>query len=216
MTDFFVTGSDRGQAGDSGNNQGSKNESSSSNVEVKTILFFGDSLTAGYGLHPAQSFPSLIQRKIDSMGLPYKGVNAGVSGETTAGGNYRIDTFLHQPIDVFVLELGINDGLRGIGVSETRKNLQSIIDKVKARYPKAKLVLAGMQVPPYLGQSYADHFRGMFPDLAKKNNMALIPFLLEGVGGIRALNLPDGAHPSAEGQKIVADNVWAVLKDILK
>lgn len=132
------------------------------------------------------------------------------------GGNYRIDSLLKDPIDVFVLELGVNDGLRGVPAADTRKNLQSIIDKVKARYPKAKLVLAGMQVPPYYGERHASEFRQIFPELAAKNNMYLIPFLLEGVAGIRSLNLPDGAHPSAEGQKIVAKNVWVVLEGLLK
>jgi acyl-CoA thioesterase-1 len=196
--------------------EASNNGKSSSDQRVKTILFFGDSLTAGYGLKPAQSFPALIQEKIDRLRLPFKSINAGVSGETTFGGNNRIDWLLQEHIDVFVLELGVNDGLRGIPVADTKSNLQSIIDKVKARYPKVTLVMAGMQVPPYLGQKFANDFRDIFPDLAKRNNMALIPFLLEGVAGRRLLNLPDGAHPSAEGQKIVAENVWAVLESVVR
>jgi acyl-CoA thioesterase-1 len=183
---------------------------------VKTVLFFGNSLTAGYGLDPSESFPSLIQQKIDSTHLNYKSVNAGVSGETSAGGNARIDWILKQPVDVFVLELGANDGLRGIPVAETRKNLQSIIDKVKAKNPQVELVLAGMQVPPNMGQKYADEFRKMFPDLAEKNDMVLVPFLLEGVGGVRALNQADAIHPTAEGARIVAQNVWSVLEPVLK
>ena len=179
---------------------------------VKIILFFGNSLTAGYGLDPAEAFPALIQEKIDSAGLQYKTVNAGVSGETSAGGNSRIDWILKQPVDVFVLELGANDGLRGIPVDETRKNLQSIIDKVKKKYPQAKLVLAGMQIPPNMGQEYSVKFRNIFPELAKKNNMALVPFLLQNVGGIRELNQQDGIHPTAAGAKIVAQNVWQVLQ----
>ncbi len=159
--------------------EGSKNVKANVGQPVKIILFFGNSLTAGYGLDPTQSFTSLIQAKIDSMHLPYKIVNAGVSGETSAGGNGRIDWILKQPIDVFVLELGANDGLRGIPVTETKKNLQSIIDKVKAKYPQAKLVLAGMQVPPNMRQDYAVRFRDLFPDLAAKNKMTLIPFLLQ-------------------------------------
>jgi acyl-CoA thioesterase I len=186
------------------------------NQPVKTILFFGNSLTAGYGLEPDESFPSLIQKKLDSMHLHFKTVNAGVSGETSAGGNGRIDWILKQPVDVFVLELGANDGLRGIPVAETKKNLQTIIDKVKAKYPHAKLVLAGMQVPPNMGQEYSDNFRKLFPDLAAKNNMTLIPFLLEGVGGVRELNQQDGIHPTAEGEKIVTENVWKVLQGVLK
>ena len=181
----------------------------------KTILFFGNSLTAGYGLDPTESFPSLIQGKIDSGGLNYKVVNAGVSGETSAGGKSRIDWILKSPVDVFVLELGANDGLRGIPVSETKKNLQAIIDEVKAKYPGAKLVLAGMQVPPNMGATYANTFKQMFTDLASTNNMALIPFLLEGVGGVRTYNLQDGIHPNAEGAKIVAGNVWQVLQGVL-
>ena len=181
----------------------------------KTILFFGNSLTAGYGLEPAAAFPALIQKKIDSLQLPYKVVNAGVSGETSSGGNNRIDWILKQPVDVFVLELGANDGLRGIPIGETRRNLQSIIDKVKNRYPQAKLVMAGMQLPPNMGQQYATEFRNVFTDLAKKNDMALIPFLLEGVGGEVKLNQDDGIHPTAEGHEIVAGNVWEVLKEVL-
>ena len=197
-------------------NQNNSTEITTANTEkVKTILFFGNSLTAGYGLDPSESFPSLIQAKIDSADLKYKVVNAGVSGETSAGGNSRIDWILKQPCDVFVLELGANDGLRGIPVSETRKNLQSIIDKVKAKYPQAKLVLAGMMVPPNMGAKYANDFRDLFPQLAKANNMALVTFLLEGVGGIRDLNQQDGIHPTAEGQKIVANNVWQILQPLL-
>jgi acyl-CoA thioesterase-1 len=193
-----------------------KKDSATVNTVDKTILFFGNSLTAGYGLEPTESFPSLIQQKIDSANLNYKVVNAGVSGETSSAGNSRIDWILKQPIDVFVLELGANDGLRGLPVAETRKNLQSIIDKVKKKYPEAKLVMAGMQVPPNMGEAYANDFRKMFGDLAKENDMALITFLLEGVGGIRELNLPDGIHPTSEGQKIVANNVWKVLEPLLK
>lgn len=190
--------------------------SNAQNTATKTILFFGNSLTAGYGLEPSESFPTLIQNKINSLNLPYKVINAGNSGETSAGGNSRIDWTLKQPVDVFVLELGANDGLRGIPVAETKKNLQSIIDKVRAKYPNAKLVLAGMQIPPNMGQQYADDFRAIFPDLAKANNMTLIPFLLEGVGGEVKLNQQDGIHPSAEGTKIVAENVWKELENVLK
>ena len=186
------------------------------NTAKKTILFFGNSLTAGYGLEPAEAFPALIQHKIDSLGLKYTSVNAGVSGETSSGGNGRIEWILKSSVDVFVLELGANDGLRGIPITETKKNLQAIIDKVKTKYPKAKLVLAGMQVPPNMGAKYSNEFRTMFVDLAMQNNMSLIPFLLEGVGGVKSLNQQDGIHPNVEGAKIVADNVWQVLEDILK
>lgn len=185
-------------------------------AKTKTILFYGNSLTAGYGLDPAQAFPALLQQKIDSLGLPYKAVNAGVSGETSAGGNSRIDWILKQPVDVFVLELGANDGLRGIPVAETKKNLQSIIDKVKTKYPQAQLVLAGMQVPPNMGASYTAEFGSIFPELAQKNGMTLIPFLLEGVGGEASLNQEDGIHPTAEGARIVARNVWQYLGPLLQ
>ena len=185
-------------------------------AKKKTIVFFGNSLTAAYVLDdPSQGFVGLIQKKIDSLKLNYKVINAGVSGETTSGGNSRIDWLLKQPLDIFVLELGGNDGLRGIPVSETKKNLQAIIDKVHAKYPEAKLVLAGMQIPPNIGQKYASDFRAVYADLAKKNDLTLIPFLLEGVGGEAKLNLPDGIHPTAEGHKILAENVWVEIKDLL-
>ncbi len=176
-----------------------------------TILFFGNSLTAGYGVEPSEAFPALIQNRLDSLGLSYKVVNAGVSGETTSGGNSRIDWVLRQPVDVFVLELGGNDGLRGIPLTETRQNLQAIMDKVKTKYPAAKIILAGMQIPPNMGKTYANEFRDLYTELAKKNNVTLIPFLLEGVGGIRQLNQSDGIHPTPEGHRIVAGNVWEVL-----
>ena len=182
---------------------------------VKTIVFFGNSITAGYGLEMSEAFPALIQREIDSLALPYKVVNAGVSGETSSGGDGRIDWVLRQPVDVFVLELGGNDGLRGIPVTETRKNLQSIIDKVKAKNPAVKIIIAGMQIPPNMGKQYTGEFRSMYPELAKKNDIALIPFLLEGVGGEAKFNQDDGIHPTAEGQKILAQNVWEVLKGVL-
>ncbi|HLL43246.1 MAG TPA: arylesterase [Segetibacter sp.] len=192
-----------------------KNDSSVTKSQGKTILFFGNSLTAGYGVDPSEAFPAVIQNKIDSLNLPYKVVNAGVSGETSSGGNGRIDWILSQPLNIFVLELGANDGLRGIPLDETKKNLQAIIDKVKAKYPDAKLVLAGMQIPPNMGQKYANEFKDMFPQLAKKNDMTLIPFLLQGVGGEVKLNQQDGIHPTEEGHKIVAENVWRILKDML-
>jgi acyl-CoA thioesterase-1 len=184
--------------------------------KTKTILFFGNSLTAAYGLDdPSKGFAGLIQRKVDSLGLGYKVVNGGVSGETSSGGNSRIDWILKQPVDVFVLELGGNDGLRGIAVSETKRNLQSILDKVKAKYPDAKLVLAGMQMPPSLGRKYTTDFKNVYTDLAASNKLTLIPFLLQGVGGEVKLNQQDGIHPTAEGHQIIAETVWNHLKDIL-
>jgi len=184
-------------------------------VETKNILFFGNSLTAGLGLEPDEAFPAIIENKIDSLKLPYTVINAGLSGETSAAGNSRIAWLLKQKVDVFVLELGANDGLRGIPVTETRKNLQSIIDQVKASYPDAKLVMTGMQVPPNMGGKYASEFQAIFPEIAEKNNMAFVPFLLEKVGGVPELNQGDGIHPTPEGHKILAENVWIILKDLL-
>ncbi|WP_259070583.1 arylesterase [Mucilaginibacter sp. X4EP1] len=194
----------------------------SANVETpdssssKTILFFGDSLTAGYGLDDqSEAFPGVIQNKIDSAKLHFKVINAGVSGETSAGGKARINWILKQHVDVFILELGANDGLRGIPVSETIANLQAIADAVKTKYPKAKLMLLGMQVPPNMGSVYAYSFKAIFPELAAKNKMALVPFLLKDVGGVPSLNQKDGIHPTAEGAKIVGNNVWEVLQQVL-
>ena len=181
----------------------------------KTIVFYGNSLTAGYGVSPSEAFPAIIQKKIDSLGLPYNVINAGVSGETSSGGKTRIDWILREPIDIFILELGANDGLRGTPLSETKKNLQDIIDKVKAKYPDTKLVFAGMEIPPNMGQAYTTEFRNIYIDLAAKNKMTLIPFLLEGVGGEPELNQADGIHPTAEGHLIVAENVWKQLEKLL-
>ena len=183
---------------------------------TNTILFFGDSITAGYGVNLEQAYPALIRQKIDSLGWDFKVVNAGLSGETSAGGLRRVDWILRQDVDVFVLELGGNDGLRGIELNSTKSNLQSIIDKVRKQSPDTKLILAGMQVPPNLGQDYTQQFRQMFPDLAQKNDVTLIPFLLKGVGGIPDLNQGDGIHPNPKGHKILAENVWEVLKPILQ
>jgi acyl-CoA thioesterase-1 len=185
------------------------------NEKAKTIVFYGNSLTAGYGVDPAESFPSVVQDKIDSLQLSYKVINAGVSGETTAGGKSRIDWILRQPVNIFVLELGGNDGLRGIPIAETSKNLQAIIDRVREKYPDAKIILAGMQVPPNMGRNYATQFRVVFEQLAEKNKVELIPFLLENVGGIPSLNQADGIHPNPQGARIVAENVWKVLQPML-
>jgi len=184
-------------------------------TKQKNILFFGTSLTAGYGLDPTEAYPALIQNRIDSLKMPYNVINGGLSGETSAGGKARIDWLLKQRVDIFVLELGANDGLRGLPVAQTTKNLQAIIDRVKAKYPDVKMVLAGMQVPPNMGAKYAADFKNMFPELAKKNQMALIPFLLDKVGGVPKLNQADGIHPTAEGDKILAENVWVVLRGLL-
>lgn len=181
----------------------------------KYIVFFGNSLTAGYGVDPSEAFPAVIQQKIDSAKLPYKVINAGLSGETSAGGKSRIGWILRQPVDDFVLELGGNDGLRGIPISETAKNLQAILDSVKEKYSSATVILAGMQIPPSMGNKYASAFRELFRQLANKNKILLIPFILEGVGGVPELNQRDGIHPTAKGHIIVAETVWKVLKKII-
>lgn len=188
---------------------------SAEDVRRKTIVFFGNSLTAAYQLAPEQGFPALVQQKIDSLGLPYRCINAGLSGETTADGKNRIDWVLQQPVDIFVLELGGNDALRGLPVAESQKNLQAIIDRVKAKYPDCKIVIAGILAPPNLGPVYTKAFGKMYPELAKANKAALIPFLLEGVGGELELNLDDGIHPNVEGHKILAETVWKVLRPLL-
>jgi acyl-CoA thioesterase I len=181
----------------------------------KVILFYGDSLTAGYGLSQEEAFPALIEKKFNKKGKPAKVVNAGLSGETSAGGLSRIDWVLRQPVDVFVLELGANDGLRGLPLDQTEKNLQKIIDKVKAKSPNAKIVIAGMMVPPNMGPDYTSKFQKIFPELAKKNNAVLIPFLLQNVAGNDDLNQADGIHPNIEGHKIVAENVYKILDPII-
>jgi acyl-CoA thioesterase-1 len=185
-------------------------------VDAKTIVVLGDSLAAGLGVDPSEAFPALIQKKIEAAGWNDTVVNAGVSGDTSADGLARIGWLLKQRIDVLILELGGNDGLRGVPVVATRTNLQAIIDRVKQKYPQARIIIAGMQMPPNLGEEYNAAFRKIYPDLAAINHTALIPFLLEGVGGKPELNQPDHIHPTAEGHKIVADNVWKVLQPTLE
>jgi len=182
----------------------------------KTILFFGNSLTAGAGIDLSDAFSSIIERKIDSLKMDYTVINSGISGETTAGGLSRIDWILEQqPIDIFILELGGNDGLRGIDPKSSYSNLQAIIDKVKAKYPQVIIVLAGMEAPPNMGDEFTSAFRGMFPRLAKANNLPLIPFFLDKVAGVAELNQADGIHPTEEGHRIVAENIWEVLEPLL-
>jgi acyl-CoA thioesterase-1 len=181
----------------------------------KKMLFFGDSLTAGYGLSQEEAFPALIEKELNKQTLLVKVINAGLSGETSAGGLARIDWVLRQPIDIFVLELGANDGLRGLPLDQTRENLQGIIDKVKRKNPKAKLVVAGMMVPPNMGRQYSTEFSKIYPDLAKKNNATLIPFLLDGVGGDEKLNQADGIHPNVEGHRIIARNLATVFTKLI-
>ena len=182
----------------------------------QSILCFGDSLTAGYGIDPEQAYPALLQKKIDALGWPFQIVNAGLSGDTTSGGLRRINWLLRQPIDVLLLELGANDGFRGIEPAMMTKNLQGIIDRTKKKYPHVTVVIAGMQMSPNLGPNYTSQFRAVFPRLAEANNAALIPFFLEGVAGNPKLNLPDGIHPTPEGHLMVAENVWTVLEPILQ
>jgi len=184
----------------------------------KTILFFGDSLSAGYGLDDAttEAFPGLIQKKITAAGLPYRVINAGLSGETTAGGLRRIDWVLRTPVDIFILELGGNDGLRGLPPALAAKNLQGIIDKVRAKNPSVQLVIAGMAMPTSMGEAYISEFSAIFSDIAKANHATLIPFLLEGVGGIPEMNLPDGFHPNVAGHQIVANVIWQTLEPLLR
>ena len=182
----------------------------------RTILFLGTSLTAGLGLDPDSAYPQLIQRKIDARGLPYQIVNAGVSGETSAGLLRRLDWVLRRPADVVVVETGANDGLRGQSVDATRSTIGEVLDRIRKDRPDAVILLAQMEAPPNLGQQYTSAFRGMFPDLAREHGATLIPFLLEGVAGMSRLNQSDGIHPNDEGERIVADNVWRVLEPLLR
>ncbi len=186
-------------------------------ADSRTIVFFGDSLTAGFGLSDpgTQAYPALLQEKIAADHLAWRVVNAGLSGETSAGGLRRVDWLLRQPVDVFVLALGANDGLRGIAPEVTRANLQQIFERVRAKNPRAKLVLAGMQMPPSMGPDFARDFQAIFPAVAEKNQAAFIPFLLEGVGGSARLNQPDRIHPTAEGHEVIAATVWKLLRPLL-
>jgi acyl-CoA thioesterase-1 len=218
---FFIVvlscGSDTSKKATTPQNKSLETENSPTEKDAtKTILFFGDSLTAGYGLDDINdAFPSIIQSKIDALFLEYTVINSGVSGETTAGGKSRINWVLNQKIDVFVLELGANDGLRGVPLKETRDNLQAIIDIVLKKNSNTKIILAGMLLPPNMGQDYIVEFKTIFSELARKNQLDLIPFLLKDIGGIPELNQADGIHPTVEGHKIMATNVWAVLKPII-
>ena len=182
-----------------------------------TVLFFGDSLTEGYGLADpdVESYPAQVQKHIDGEHLPWRVVNAGLSGETSAGGLRRVDWVMNQKPDIFVLELGANDGLRGTATDITSANLQGIIDRVRARSPGTRIILAGMLMPVSMGQDYADAFHALFPALAKRNGIVLIPFLLDKVAANPDLNQGDGIHPTAAGARIVADGVWKVLRPLL-
>ncbi|MEZ4955574.1 MAG: arylesterase [Saprospiraceae bacterium] len=184
-------------------------------TKKKNIIFFGNSLTAAYGLDPSDGYVSLIQQRLDSLGLPYKAINAGLSGETTAGGKERVNWVIRQPVDVFVLELGGNDALRGIPPASSKENLEAIILSVKAKYPAAKIILAGMEAPPNMGENYTKEFREMYPALAEKHGISLIPFFLDNVAGIPELNQGDRVHPNEKGQFILVENVWRVLEGVL-
>ncbi|REL38016.1 arylesterase [Rhodohalobacter sp. SW132] len=186
-----------------------------SGQDQHSILFFGDSITAGYGLDEEQAYPALIQEKIDSLGLEVRVINAGLSGETTAGGVRRVEWILQQEIDIFFLGLGGNDGLRGIDPANTKSNLQQIIEKVKQKDENIEIILAGMEAPPNLGDDYTTRFRNVFSELADENNLIFMPFLLDDVAGERELNQPDGIHPTAEGQQIIADHIWEIIKPLL-
>lgn len=183
--------------------------------KTKRILFLGDSLTAGYGIEPSQAYPALIANMIEKQGLEYKVTPAGLSGETSAGGLRRASWVMQAPVDILVLALGANDGLRGINLSDTKKNLQGIVNFSKEKFPNIKIVIAGMQMPPNLGEAYTQEFRSMYPDLAANNDATLIPFLLEGVAGNPELNITDGIHPNPAGHKIVAQTVWSALEPLL-
>jgi acyl-CoA thioesterase-1 len=181
----------------------------------KTIVILGDSIASGYGVELSQSFPSLLQERIDEKNLPYEIVNTGVSGDTTASGARRMPWLLRRKIDVLVIELGGNDGLRGITPTETQSNLEKIIDLSREKYPDVQIILAGMQMPQNMGAEYTEKFKKIFPKIAEEKKTGLIPFLLEGVGGKADLNQPDRIHPNPQGHKIVADNVWVVLEPLL-
>lgn len=187
-------------------------------AEARTVVFVGDSITAGYGLESpaAEAYPALIQAKIDAAGLPWRVVNAGISGDTTAGGLRRIDWILRQHVDILVVALGGNDGLRGIDPGVTRANLQGIIDRARRKQPAIRIVLAGMQMPANMSEDFRRDYQAVFPELAARNGATLIPFLLEGVGAVPDLNQPDLIHPTARGQSVIAGTVWEHLRSLLQ
>lgn len=182
----------------------------------RTVLVLGDSLAAGYGVDPSEAFPALLQKRMDAAGLPFAVINAGVSGDTTAGGLRRLDWLLRRPAEVVLLELGGNDGLRGLALEQTRTNLVTLIRKTREKNATTQVVLAGMQIPTNMGPHYANGFRALFPEIAKSEGAVLIPFLLEGVGGVAELNQADQIHPTARGHELVASNVWVVLEPVLR
>ena len=181
------------------------------NDTKKRIVILGDSITAGYGLELSQAYPALIQQKIEQAKLPFVVVNAGVSGDTSAGGLRRVAWTLSKGADILIIALGGNDGLRGISPDVTKKNLLGIVKKARTKNPMMKTLITGMQMPDNMGPKFTERFKKLFPEIAKASNSRLIPFLIEGVGGNENLNQADGIHPTAEGQRIVADNVWKIL-----
>ncbi len=182
--------------------------------DKKAILVFGDSLSDGFMLQRSEAYPALLAKKLEAARLNFQVINASAAGGTTEGGLQRLPPHLKHRIDIFILELGINDAFRGLPVDQIQNNLQQIIDKVKARNPNVRVVIAGMQLPNYAAEDYVSAFGKMFGELAAKNGAALVPYLLEGVAGNPSLNLADGIHPNAAGQKILAENVWRVLEPI--
>ncbi len=190
-------------------------DSASVSIRTPVVLFFGTSLTAGLGLDPEEAFPSLIQKKAQAEGLLIKAVNAGLSGETTAGAVRRIGWVLRAPADLVVIEGGANDALRGLSPDAARVNLELLIAAVKEKRPRAKIALIQMEAPPNYGVSYTRSFRSIYSEVAKKEDVTLVPFLLDGVAGIPRLNQPDGVHPNLSGERIVADNVWKALKPLI-
>jgi len=185
-------------------------------AQTKTILVFGDSLSDGFMLKRSEAYPALLSKKLHAAGLDFQVTNASAAGGTTQGGLERLPPHLKRRIDIFILELGINDAFRGLSVDEIQNNLQQIIDRVKARNPNVRVVIAGMQLPNYATDDYVSAFGKLFGDLAVKNGAALVPYLLGGVAGDPSLNLADGIHPNAAGQKILAENVWRVLEPIAR
>jgi len=191
-------------------------ESPNANDTAKRIVILGDSITAGYGLDPAEAYPALLQGKITAAHLPFTVANAGVSGDTTAGGLRRIDWAMGKGADVLIIALGGNDGLRGISPEETKKNLLGIIEKARAKNPAIKILLAGMQMPDTMGLDYTTRFKAVFPEAANESKSTLIPYLLEGIGGNEKLNQPDGIHPTPQGQQKVAEIVWKILAPVIR
>jgi acyl-CoA thioesterase-1 len=186
--------------------------SAAGSAHIPVVLFFGTSLTAGLGLDPDQAYPQLIEKKAQADGIPIKVVNAGLSGETTAGAVRRIDWVLRTPTDLVVIESGANDALRGLSPEDARANLEQLIAAVRAKRPRTRIALIQMEAPPNYGAAYTRSFRAIYSEVAAKEKVALLPFLLDGVAGVPRLNQPDGVHPNLTGERIVADNVWKALK----